>query len=199
MGVYTMCCRYWIGPDMMEEIRRLLMRIDNTANKYTSTTDIRPSEKAPIIYDNNGTIKMSETRWGYPSFGNGGLVINARAESVWNRKLFHNGIHYHRAVIPASGFYEWNRNKEKNLFFRKDSSVIYMAGFMDYFNQESRFVILTTQANETMFCVHDRMPLILEHDQIEDWICDETAVNQLLKQQSVRLERQTEYEQMTLF
>lgn len=104
-----------------------------------------------------------------------------------------------RAVIPASGFYEWNRNKEKNLFFRRDSSVIYMAGFMDYFNQESRFVILTTQANETMFCVHDRMPLILEHDQIEDWICDETAVNQLLKQQSVSLERQTEYEQMTLF
>lgn len=50
----------------------------------------------------------------------------------------------------ANGFYEWNRLKEKNTFARYDAPVLYMAGFCDWFENERRFVILTTAANESM-------------------------------------------------
>ena len=74
----------------------------------------------------------------------------AGAESVMDKPSFRNGILYHRILIPASGFYEWNRLKEKNTFSRYDAPVLYMAGFCDWFENERRFVIMTTAANESI-------------------------------------------------
>lgn len=60
-------------------------------------------------------------------------------------------------------------------------------------------MILTTKANASMQTVHDRMPLILEKNQIRDWLMDEEAAEKILHQNPVELERQADYEQMTLF
>ncbi len=73
-----------------------------------------------------------------------------------------------------------------------------MAGFCDWFENERRFVILTTDANESMRKVHDRMPLILEKEQLEDWF-DDRKLEELLHQIPVLLKRETEYEQQSLF
>src|SRR5699024_9435651 len=116
---------------------------------------------------------------GYPAPGSSGLVINARAETVLEKKLFQNGIRNHRSVVPAAGFYEWNRNREK-YSFRQGNAALYMAGFEDIFENEHRFVILTTAANASMEPVHDRMPLILEENQIKDWICENSKTEELL-------------------
>lgn len=123
---------------------------------------------------------------------------NARAESVMERSAFHNGIRYHRLLIPASGFYEWNAQKECSTFTRGDGQALYMAGFCDWFEGERRFVILTTAANDSMLKVHDRMPLILEQEQIPDWF-DDTRLETILRQTPVMLHRETEYEQLSLF
>ena len=101
-------------------------------------------------------------------------------------------------MIPASGFYEWNRLREKNTFTRSNASVLYLAGFCDWFDNERRFVILTTAANESMIKVHDRMPLILEKEQLEDWF-DNEKMQVILRQGPVMLKRQAEYEQLSLF
>ena len=71
-----------------------------------------------------------------------GLVINARVETVLDKPSFQNGILYHRLLIPAGGFYEWNSLKEKSIFTRLDSSVLYMAGFCDWFDNSKMPVLL---------------------------------------------------------
>lgn len=58
-------------------------------------------------------------------------------------------------------------------FLRKDEPVLYMAGFYNQFQGEERFIIITTQANASVKQVHDRMPLILEKNELEDWIYDD--------------------------
>ena len=73
-----------------------------------------------------------------------------------------------------------------------------MAGIADLFDEEVRFVILTTAANESMIKVHDRMPLILEQEQLEDWF-DNEKMQAILRQKPVMLKRQAEYEQLSLF
>lgn len=88
--------------------------------------------------------------------------------------------------------------REKNTFTRSDASVLYLAGFCDWFDNERRFVILTTAANESMIKVHDRMPLILEKEQMEDWF-DNEKMQVILRQEPVMLKRQAEYEQLSLF
>lgn len=100
-----------------------------------------------------------------------------------------------RCVVPAGGFYEWNRNKEKASFQRTDTPVLYMAGLFQQFEDGPRFVILTTRANPSVASVHDRMPLILEEDELEKWIYDNSYAEFLLKKMPVLLKRHQEYEQ----
>lgn len=191
-----MCSRYYIDPDMMEEISRVVQNIDGRIR--LTQGDIRPTDVAPVIGQSEYGLELSMCRWGYPMSKEKNLIINARVETVMDKPSFQNGILYHRLLIPADGFYEWNSQKEKSTFSRSDSSVLYMAGFCDWFKNERRFVILTTAANDSMKKTHDRMPLILEREQIADWF-DNSKMSALLYQTPALLNRQTEYEQQSLF
>ena len=193
-----MCGRYYIDPDMADEIEKVVHKIDQRIRQKHFAGDIFPTNVAPIIEKSEQRLKLNVCKWGYTLSQGKNLVINARTESVMDKSSFRNGILYHRILISASGFYEWNRLKEKNAFSRYDAPVLYMAGFCDWFEDERRFVILTTTANESMRKVHDRMPLILEKEQLEDWF-DDRKLEELLHQIPVLLKRETEYEQQSLF
>ena len=193
-----MCGRYYIDSDMAEEIETVVRDVDQRIRKKQFSGDIRPTEIAPVIEKSERGLKLDVCKWGYPLAKGHNLVINARTESVMDKIAFRNGILYHRILIPASGFYEWNRLKEKNTFTRPDAPVLYMAGFCDWFENEKRFVILTTKANASMEKTHDRMPLILEKEQLADWF-DGKKMEQLLQHTPVMLKREAEYEQQNLF
>ncbi len=90
------------------------------------------------------------------------MIFNARSESVLEKRMFRESTLHRRIVVPAAWFYEWNQRKEKNIFSSKEQPAIFMAGIYNYDQEEERFVILTTAANESMKPVHDRMPLILK-------------------------------------
>ena len=191
-----MCSRYYVDPDMIEEIIKVVQKIDQKI--HPTRKDIRPTDFAPVIGQSEYGLELSMCRWGYPMSKEKNLIINARVETVMDKPSFQNGILYHRLLIPADGFYEWNSQKEKSTISRSDSSVLYMAGFCDWFKNERRFVILTTAANDSMKKTHDRMPLILEREQIADWF-DNSKMSALLYQTPALLNRQTEYEQQSLF
>ena len=91
----------------------------------------------------------------------------------------------------------------KKLVYRIDEKmgqpVLYMAGFYDRYQDEDRFVILTTEANDSMRPVHDRMPLILERDEIHKWLNEDQMVEDFLQKTPALLERRVEYEQINLF
>ncbi len=61
------------------------------------------------------------------------------------------------------------------------------------------FVILTTGANQSMKPVHDRMPLILERNEIVQWILNDERTEAILHKTPCLLERKSDYEQMSLF
>ena len=184
----------------MNDILNIVKETDASLRGMQADRDIYPTDDAAVIIRNAaGGIKLSKVKWGYPGINGSGIIINARAESALDKKMFEGGIRRRRAVIPAEYFYEWSRNKEKNTFRRKDRDTVYMAGFYDLTDAGERFIILTTQANASMIKIHDRMPLILEKGQIKDWVLDDTAVDHFLRQTPVLLDRETEYEQQTLF
>ena len=134
---------------------------------------------------------------GFRQFTGSGLIINARAESVIDKPMFRDSILQRRCVIPASWFYEWNRQKEKITFKREDSSVLFMAGVYQKHEEGNRFVILTTDANESMRPVHDRMPVILEEQELKDWIYDFEFMREALRRVPRKLCREQEYEQQS--
>lgn len=194
-----MCGVFYADEDTIRDVEQIVDEVARGVRELPLGHDIRPTQQAPVITMADGALRLSGQRWGYPGLQGRGVIFNARAESVKEKKLFSGGINSRRAVIPASRFYEWSPAREKNTFCRRDGKTLFLAGFYDLFENEERFVILTTAANESMQRIHDRMPLVLEREQLKAWCTDTEAADEILHQTPVLLKRQAEYEQMTLF
>ena len=116
--------------------------------------------------------------------------------------MFRNSIAARRCIIPSTGFYEWDQQKRRYFIQKPETQALYMAGFYDLYEEGSRFVILTTQANESMGVIHDRMPLILQRDELKDWLFDGAATDEILHQRMPEVKlmpMEQPYEQMSLF
>ena len=199
-----MCGRYYVDDETAREIERIIRiadeKVRKTAPVKIQAKDIHPTDIAPILTaSEHGGISCSLQKWGLPGFDGKQVIFNARSESALEKKMFREGVEHRRIVVPATWFYEWNRNKEKNIFYRKEQPVIFMAGIYNRYQGEDRFVILTTEANASMSPVHNRMPLILEPEEIADWIFEKEKTEQLLYKVPCMLERRTEFEQLSLF
>ena len=190
-----MCGRYYMERGFEEKVVRRL-RIKQTESSFGRPGDICPAEEAMVI---SKGPKLEKMRWGFPNPSGKGLIINSRSESAARRPLFADSLLHHRLVIPASGFYEWNNNREKAVFYREGDIPTYMLGLFNFFSEEPRFVILTTAANESMIPVHDRMPCIIEEDDINDWLQDEKHTDRYLRAVPPKLIREMEFEQLTLW
>ena len=199
-----MCGRYYVDDETAREIERIIRMADekvrNKAPVNIQAKDVHPTDIAPILTaSEHGGISCRLQKWGLPGYDRKQVIFNARSESALEKKMFCEGVEQRRIVVPATWFYEWNRNKEKNIFYRKEQPVLFMAGIYNRYQGEDRFVILTTEANASMEPVHNRMPLILEPEEIADWIFEKEKTEQLLHKVPCLLERRTEFEQLTLF
>lgn len=200
-----MCGRYYVDDSTAREIEKLVRQVDENLRRAHSASltlqagDIHPTEMAPILTADDHKLSCRWQRWGFPGFEPKQVIFNARSESVLEKRMFRESAEHRRIVVPAAGFYEWSRNKEKNIFYREEQPVLFMAGIYERCQNEERFVILTTAANESMSPVHDRMPLILEPDEVIPWIYDRGRTGGLLHKIPCLLKRRTENEQLSLF
>ena len=197
-----MCGRYHFSAELLDEIRDLTEQKDWKLELGVLDRDIHPGDTAPVITaagDQGGSLRACRQKWGYPGPGGKGLVFNARSESVFEKRMFRDSVSQRRAAVPVSWFYEWNKNKEKFTFTKEGSRILFLAGFYGRYEDGEHFVILTTRANASMAPVHSRMPLVLEREQVRDWILDSAKTKELLGQEPPQLDRDCEYEQQTLF
>ena len=215
-----MCGRYYVDDETAREIKRIVQRLEkklaqNPDQRMARGTALEPehvdgktaggfravypSQNAAVIKGVDRHLQAEQMTWGFPRFDGKGLLINARTETAAEKRSFKECVRHRRCVIPAKGFWEWNKSKEKFSFERLDSPVMFLAGCYDCFEGQDRFVILTTEANPSVSPVHDRMPLILEQDELNDWVMDDRAAEHFLHKTPVLLERKAEYEQMSLF
>lgn len=193
-----MCGRYFVDDVVFSEIEKIVPAIRVNIQKQQAG-DIYPSRKALVLTGKGQGLSAEEMFWGFTGYYQKGLLINARAETVLERKTFRDSVLHRRCIIPAGHFYEWDSGKNKATFLRKDGTVLYMAGCYRRFENEDRFVIITTQANDSVSRVHERMPLILEKDELEAWLYDDHFLNFALNKTPVELEKRQEYEQLSLF
>ncbi|MBA4377848.1 MAG: SOS response-associated peptidase [Gemmatimonas sp.] len=110
--------------------------------------------------------------------GGGARPINARSETVADKPAFRDAWRRRRCLVPADGFYEWQRRggaKQPWLFRLKDAPGFAMAGIWETWTSPEGLplhtcALLTTEANALMLPVHDRMPVILRPESFADWL-----------------------------
>lgn len=191
-----MCGRYYVDDETAQEIERLVRQVDEKL--HAKRGDIHPTEMAMVMKAEQDALAADNMKWGFPGFTGKGVIFNAKCETVKEKKMFADSVLSRRCIIPAKGFYEWNKQKEKVTFKALDDQILYMAGVWKHYEESSRFVILTTNANESVISVHERMPLILDQNEVEDWILDSKSVDYMIHKVPKQLMSVREYEQGTL-
>jgi putative SOS response-associated peptidase YedK len=156
--------------------------------------NIAPSQISPVIAFQSER-KMMAAKWGLvpfwakdPAIGN--KLINARAETLAEKPSFKNALAKRRCLIPADGFYEWqkkNKGPSQPYYVRLNGGGLFaFAGLWELWkNPEGgmlqTFTIITTEPNELIKTIHHRMAVILKPEDEGAWIDPENSVNDVLR------------------
>jgi len=188
-----MCARYTLTEEIVLILKRLFIKkpLPDFAPRY----NIAPSQNAPVIL-NEEEKSVQLLRWGLiPSWAKdpaiGYKLINARAESIAEKPSFRAAFKKRRCLIPADGFYEWRlesdgKSKTPMRVRLKSKEPFTFAGLWETWKdpQEKEvrtFTIITTEPNEILQPIHNRMPVILKQEDEEAWLDPQTDVRHLEK------------------
>lgn len=150
--------------------------------------NVAPTSDIYVVLEDGDVRVVAPHHWGLvpvwakdPSLG--GRMINARAETLADKSAFKAAFKRRRCIIPVDGFYEWQKvpgRKTKQPYFihRPDEEPFAFAGLWEEWRGPSRdgsqrlrsATIITTEANEAMAPVHDRMPVILPPSAWDAWL-----------------------------
>ena len=154
---------------------------------FTPRFNIAPSQPVPVVrlapQQPQPQRELVWLRWGLiPSWAKdpaiGTRMINARAETVAEKPAYRAALRRRRCLVAADGFYEWQRTgKGKQPYFirMRDDRPFALAGLWeawegpDHSSIES-CTLLTTEPNELLRPIHDRMPVILPADDYQRWL-----------------------------
>ena len=189
-----MCGRYSLTEALDVIVQHFLIQHvgPEVAAGYRPSYNVAPSQDVLVIGLRLGARAAALHRWGLipgwakdPSIGY--KMINARAETVHERPAYRGPFRSRRCLIPADGLYEWKREgkrKQPYRFLMKDEKPFAFAGLWDEWRgpdgQTIRScTIITTEPNELLATVHDRMPVILPPDAYDEWLDPRTKPDRL--------------------
>lgn len=204
-----MCGRFYIDEDLKEDLDKMLGELNEKirAAKNFHAGEIAPTDCAAVLVNDLEHAELME--WGYPGFGRQKIIFNARSETALQKPMFEHGFLQNRCLIPVSGFYEWDKGRQKFYFRQKDEGIMYLGAIWDRFEGGKRFTILTREADEEMEPVHHRMPVIIKKEKRFLWMDSLQEAKRMVyaKQPDIygkpakemAKEEQPEYEQIHIF
>jgi putative SOS response-associated peptidase YedK len=154
--------------------------------------NVAPGEDLISLVSDGEKFRVGLLKWGFvPEFKKklNKPIINARSETVDKLYSFKKSFYERRCVILADGFFEWERStgtKTPYRFVLKNKRIFAFAGLwtvsIDELNQKVyTTTIITTKANSLMKDIHDRMPVILNEDQVKIWLDPKLKDQEALK------------------
>lgn len=185
-----MCGRFVLIASEQQIIEHFSLR--RLAN-YQPDYNIPPGQKIlNIVQLEDGSNKAAYLHWGLiPSWskdrGIGNRLINARAETLTEKPSFRSACRKRRCLIPATGFYEWQRTesgKHPYHIHYPDNHLFAFAGLWEHWENETETIyscaIVTTAADAKIASIHDRMPVVIRPEQYANWLDKKTEAVDVL-------------------
>jgi putative SOS response-associated peptidase YedK len=188
-----MCSRYFLDAD--GNIIAYTFRVPVLQDRIRKRFNIAPTQEAPVVrVDREGNREIAMLRWGLVPFWAkslkvGTTMINARSEGIEAKPAFREAIKTRRCIVPATGFFEWQGErpgrKQPFAITVPEMPLFGFAGLWErwkppggapngdrvvHVDAVETFTVVTTDANETVARVHDRMPVILPMDAVDTWL-----------------------------
>lgn len=173
-----MCGRFYLVSPASELVRQFQIELPNLRPRY----NIAPQQTAIACRVEDGMRRPALLQWGLiPGWASdpeiGKRLINARSETAAEKPAFRGAMRSRRCLIPADGFFEWQRTgkaKQPYAFRMAEGGPFALGGIWDHWERPEgllqTFAVLTTEPNDMMRPVHDRMPVIIEPRDYDLWL-----------------------------
>jgi len=181
-----MCGRFTLTKSDFDQLAHSLGAEVDAADAalYRPRYNIAPTDPHWLLRQKAERRQLLPAKWGlvnsWAQDAKGAArQINARSETALKRPAFRSAFAERRCAIPADGFFEWVGAKEARRpiwYHPPEGGVFLFAGLYESWldpqttEWQRTFTILTTEANELVAPVHDRMPVILSPDRVDDWL-----------------------------
>lgn len=187
-----MCGRFVVAEVGSELVG--VLRVDVESDDLPEPSyNIAPTSRVAIVLDSAKTDpptrRLEPARWGLvPAWAKdlsiGARAFNARSEELEDKPMFRRALEKRRAIVPASGYYEWKKvgdQKIPHYIHPADGSPLFFAGLYEWWKDPSKpdddpdkwvlsFTILTRDSIGRLGSIHDRMPLFLDVDHADAWL-----------------------------
>jgi putative SOS response-associated peptidase YedK len=152
--------------------------------------NLAPTDPAAVVVQRDDRRALTAYRWGLiPHWSDGpragSKMFNARAETIDRTPAFRYAFEKRRCLVPVDSFYEWRREggtRQPYAIVRRDGRPLALAGLWAGWKDEDTgevirsFTVVTTQANDVVRPIHDRMPVVLPESAWDLWL-DPTATD----------------------
>ena len=192
-----MCGRFYIEES--PELRPIIEAVNRspltskwlTASGITTSGEVRPTNVVPVIATSkSGKQKVYPMKWGFTNeIVNRPLLINARVETAPVKPTFKEAWQSHRCIVPASYYFEWEHRLgadgkkhtgDKYMIQPRGTAATWLCGLYRIEEGLPYFVILTREPGEEIRFIHDRMPLIMPEQLVNEWIRPDVKPEELL-------------------
>ena len=174
-----MCGRKTISKDIASIITEMDIE-EWEAHNYKPNYNITPTDFSPVIV-NDGKKKAKMMRWGLiPSWSKneqiGSKMINARLETLLEKPSFSSLVHNQRCIVIADGYYEWAKPSNQPYYiFDEKNKILPLAGLWTSWEDSNSntlftYTVITTTPVDNIKNIHNRMPLILNHRNMDKWL-----------------------------
>ena len=179
-----MCGRF-VSASPPDQIARYFDAVDDGEHALEPNYNVAPTADVYAVLVDGGVRRLETLHWGLVPFwakspSAGYKMINARAETVATKNAYRKAFRRKRCIIPADGFYEWQRRPEGRLAYavrRRDGRPMAFAGLWEVWRNPDKpdeelhsCTVITGEANEKMAAVHDRMPVMLPPSAWDTWL-----------------------------
>ena len=174
-----MCGRYTLKTPVDTLAEKF--QIDEHPSSLTASYNVSPTQQVAAVFAEGGKRKLEMMHWGLiPSWANdpaiGNRMINARAETVAVKPSFRKAFRKRRCLMLADGFYEWQKTatgKQPFYIRMEDGSPFSFAGLWESWEngrQMRSCTIITTDADNVVDDIHNRMPVIFHPENYGLWL-----------------------------
>ncbi len=160
--------------------------------RFTPKYNVSPTAAIWGVLVSRTATTLEPMQWGFvPPWAKEGQfkrpLFNARSETIWEKPSFKNLIRRYRGIVPVNGFYEWQKkgnSRLANYISLKDAPAMGLGAIIQtHSDGYSQCCLITADANSQMQDVHNRQPVIINADNMDEWLNGEKEdqINQLMQ------------------
>lgn len=195
-----MCANYFIDENTVSEMVEIIYNLynehgfetvtyDQIYPKDSAVSDVYPKQRAPVCGMKEGDIVIVLPEWGFPRHDGASVMFNARDDKLETSFVWKDAYATNRCVVPARGFYETKTNedgkKERIYFLDPEGNLLLLGAILD--EEKEHYSIITTDPNASVASVHNRMPLLIQKEELYRWLTEKEYADFILGRESQAL------------